>query len=300
MTQLEHQPLRLQVTPVGRARHATWSVARLQRIAGRLATFALLLVVGLLMVLPFLAMLSQSLKGTGEFLQYPFEWLPAHATLANYRLLFSNSQVLRWTLNSFLIAGGVSVLQVLTCSLAAYAFARKRFTGRDPLFWVLMTQVILPYQVTIIPVFLLLSGLHLTDTYFAFWLPFGTNVFGTFLLRQSFITIPHDYDEAARIDGANDFQIYWHVLLPMVRPALVVLVIFTFIFQWNDFLYPLIATQSDSMKTLQVGLAQLQPIGGQPGVLMAGATFAFVPTLVLFVLLQRHIVTGLQSGGLKG
>src|SRR5207248_7482697 len=151
-----------------------------------------------------------------------------------------------------------------------------------------------------IPTFMLLSNLGLTNTYLAYWIPFGTSVFGTFLLRQAFITIPADYDEAARIDGASDLQIYWHVLLPMVRPTLIVLVIFTFILQWNDFLYPLIMTQSDSMKTLQVGLAQLQPIGGQPGVMMAGPTFAFLPTFVLFLLLQRYLVMGLQAGGLKG
>lgn len=276
------------------------SRARDIRLGKLVLTYLLLTLIGLSMILPFAAMLSQSLKNTGEFLRYPFEWIPSQPSLNNYALLFASSRVLRWTLNSAVISLGVVALQLLTCSFAAYAFARKSFPGRDLLFWMLMLQLILPYQVTVIPIFLMLSSLSLINTYFAFWLPFGTSVFGTFLLRQAFITIPRDYDEAARIDGANDFQIFWSVLLPMVRPTLVVLSIFTFLLQWNDFFYPLIVIQSDEMKTLQVGLAQLQPIGGEPGVRMAGATYTFVPTFVLFLLLQRYLVTGVQSGGIKG
>lgn len=263
-------------------------------------TYTLLALVGVLMVLPFLGMVSQSFKTTGEFFEYPFAWIPEDPTLANYRLLFRDSSILRWTLNSLLIAGGCALLQILTASLAGYGFARKQFRGRDLIFWVMLLQLILPYHVTIIPVFLLLTRLHLVDTYWAFWLPFSTSVFSTFLMRQAMITIPMEYDEAARMDGASDLQIYRLVLLPMCRPTVVVLAIFTFLQLWNDFFYALIVVQSDPMKTLQVGLAQLQPIGGQPGVLMAGTTFAFLPTLVLFLTQQRSILRGLQSGGLKG
>ncbi len=262
--------------------------------------YALLTIVGILMVLPFLGMLSQSLKATGEFFEYPFEWIPENPTLQNYRLLFRSSSILRWTLNSLLISGGCAMLQVLTASLAGYGFARKKFRGRDVIFWFMLVQLILPYHVTVIPIFLLLTKLNLVDTYWAFWLPFSTSVFSTFLMRQAMIAIPPEYDEAARMDGASDLQIYWRVLLPMCRPTVVVLAIFTFLQLWNDFFYALIVVQSDSMKTLQVGLAGLQPIGGQPGVLMAGATFAFIPTLILFLTQQRSILSGLQAGGLKG
>jgi multiple sugar transport system permease protein len=263
-------------------------------------TYVLLSIVGILMVIPFVAMLSQSLKVTGEFFQYPFDWFPENPTLQNYRLLFRSSSILRWTWNSLVIAGGCALLQIFTASLAGYGFARKQFWGRDVIFWFMLLQLILPYHVTVIPVFLLLTKLHLVDSYWAFWLPFATNVFSTFLMRQAMITIPQEYDEAARMDGATDLQIYWRVLLPMCRPTVVVLAIFTFLQLWNDFFYALIVIQSDSMKTLQVGLAGLQPIGGQPGVLMAGATFAFIPTFILYLTQQRSILSGLQAGGLKG
>jgi multiple sugar transport system permease protein len=208
--------------------------------------------------------------------------------------------MLRWTLNSLLIATGCTLLQILTCSLAGYGFARKRFWGRDSIFWFMMLQLMMPYQLTVIPVFLFLTKLKLTDTYWAFWLPFATNVFGTFLMRQAMLGIPQEYDEAAKIDGASDLQIYWKIILPMCRPTIAVLAIFAFLHLWNDFFYALIVTQANEMKTLQVGLARLQPIGGLPGVQMAGAVYAFLPTFILFITQQKRIVEGLQAGGLKG
>lgn len=272
----------------------------MRRYLDKAQTYLLLTIVGFFMVIPFLGMLSQAFKATGEFFEYPFEWIPSQPTLANFRLLFRDSLILRWTFNSLLIAIGCALLQILTASLAGYGFTRKQFRGRDLIFWFMLLQLIIPYHVTVIPVFLLLTKLHLVDTYWAFWLPFATNVFSTFLMRQAMFTIPREYDEAAKIDGANDWQIYWRVLMPMCRPTVIVLGIFTFLQLWNEFFYALIVIQSNEMKTLQVGLAQLQPIGGQPGVLMAGATFAFLPTLILYLLQQNRIVEGLQAGGLKG
>ena len=272
---------------------------RVRHILDRALTYVILGVIGVIMVTPFVAMLSLSLKNIGGFYQYPFEWIPDVITWANYQLLFRGSEIIRWTFNSFIIAGGCALLQVLTASLAGYAFARKEFRGRQVIFWLMLVQLILPYHVTIIPVFILLSKLQLVDTYWAFWLPFATSVFSTFLMRQAMLAIPRDYDEAARIDGANDIQIWWRIILPMCRPTVIVLVIFTFLQLWNDFFFALIVVQSDTMRTLQVGLAQLQPIGGQPGVLMAGSVFAFLPTFLLFVVLQRQLIEGLQAGGIK-
>lgn len=272
---------------------------RVRHVLDRVLTYAILAAIGITMVTPFLAMLSLSLKNIGGFYQYPFEWIPDVITWANYQLLFRGSEIIRWTFNSFVIAAGCALLQVVTASLASYAFARKDFRGRHVIFWLMLVQLILPYHVTIIPVFILLSRLQLVDTYWAFWLPFATSVFSTFLMRQAMLSIPRDYDEAARIDGANDVQIWWRIMLPMCRPTVIVLVIFTFLQLWNDFFFALIVTQSDQMRTLQVGLAQLQPIGGQPGVLMAGSVFAFLPTFALFVVLQRQLIEGLQAGGIK-
>ena len=262
-------------------------------------TYLLLLVVGVMMVLPFVAMLSQSFKDTGSYFEYPFRWIPERPTVMNYQHLLSQSMILRWTLNSLLIAGGAAVLQIITASLAGYGFARKRFRGRDIIFWFMLLQLMIPYQVTIIPIFIALSKLHLVNTYWAFWLPFSTSVFSAFLMRQAMLTIPMEYDEAARMDGANDLQIWWRIILPMCRPTVVVLALFAFLQLWNDFFYALIVTQTDKMRTLQVGLASLQPMNIDPGILMAGATFAFLPTFVLFITQQRNMVEGLQSGGLK-
>lgn len=272
---------------------------RVRRVLDRGLTYLILITVGVIMVVPFVAMLSLSLKNIGGFYQHPFQWIPEAITWANYQLLFRGSEIIRWTFNSFVIAAGCALLQVVTASLAGYAFARKEFRGRQVIFWLMLVQLIVPYHVTIIPVFILLSRLQLVDTYWAFWLPFATSVFSTFLMRQAMLDIPRDYDEAARIDGANDIQIWWRIILPMCRPTVIVLVIFTFLQLWNDFFFALIVIQSDQMRTLQVGLAQLQPIGGQPGVLMAGSVFAFLPTFVLFIVLQRQLIEGLQAGGIK-
>jgi multiple sugar transport system permease protein len=272
---------------------------RVRRVLDRGLTYLILLVVGVIMVVPFIAMLSLSLKNIGSFYQYPFQWIPEAITWVNYQLLFRGSEIIRWTFNSFVIAAGCALLQVVTASLAGYAFARKDFRGRHVISWLMLVQLIVPYHVTIIPVFILLSRLQLVDTYWAFWLPFATSVFSTFLMRQAMLDIPRDYDEAARIDGANDLQIWWRIILPMCRPTVIVLVIFTLLQLWNDFFFALIVIQSDQMRTLQVGLAQLQPIGGQPGVLMAGSVFAFLPTFVLFIVLQRQLIEGLQAGGIK-
>lgn len=272
----------------------------MKRTLDRVQTYVLLIVVGFFMVTPFLAMFSQSFKGTGEFFRYPFQWIPDQPTLDSYRLLFRDSAIVRWTFNSLVIAGGCALLQVITASLAAYGFTRKKFWGRDGIFWFMLLQLIVPYHVTIIPVFVLLTRLQLVNTYWAFWIPFATSLFSTFLMRQAMISIPHEYDEAARMDGANDLQIYWRILLPMCRPTVVVLTIFAFLLMWNDFFYALIVVQTNDMRTLQVGLAQLQPIGGQPGVLMAGATFAFLPTFILYLTQQGRLVSGMQAGGLKG
>lgn len=275
-----------------------------RRSLGRAMTYGVLVALALVVAVPFVAMVIHSLRPP-TIPPYPFQWIPQQPTLANYIQLFRDTLILRWTWNSLAISGGVAVMQVLTGSLAAYAFARKQFPGRDIIFWVLMLQVILPYQVTLIPLFIMMTKWKLTNSYFAFWLPFGTSVFGTFLLTQAMKTIPREFDEAARIDGCSDFGIYWRILMPMIRPSLTVLGVFTFILQWNDFLYPLIMTHSNDMRTLQVGLAALRPqggvlIGAELGLLMAGATYAFMPTMLLFLVLQRHIVTGLVTGGLKG
>ncbi len=268
-------------------------------------TYFILILIGATMIVPFVAMLSQSLKPGSQVLEYPFKWIPENPSMENYRMLFKQNPILRWTLNSFIVAGGSTILQLVTCSLAAYAFARTSFPGKDIIFWMMMSMLIIPSQTTLVPLFLLFSKLGLTNTYTALLLPTASSAFGIFLLKQYMEPIPKDYDEAASLDGCTRFQFYWRILMPMCKPALAVLATFNFVTQWNDFLYPLIMTQTRDMFTLQIGLSALQASGsrgemGGMGVVMAGAVWGFIPTFILFVLLQKYLVEGVSSAGLKG
>ncbi len=268
-------------------------------------TYFILVLLGSTMIVPFIAMVSQSLKPGSQVLEYPFRWIPENPSMENYRMLFKQNPIMRWTLNSFIVAGGSTILQLITCSLAAYAFARTSFPGKDILFWMMMSMLIIPSQTTLVPLFLLFSKLNLTNTYTALLLPTASSAFGIFLLKQFMEPIPKDYDEAASLDGCTRFQFYSKILLPMCKPALAVLATFNFVTQWNDFLYPLIMTQTRDMFTLQIGLSALQASGsrgemGGMGVVMAGAVWGFIPTFILFLLLQKYLVEGVSSAGIKG
>jgi multiple sugar transport system permease protein len=274
--------------------------ALLRRVAALALTYLVLTVIALLMLAPFVAMVSQSLKPNLQVLQFPFRWIPESPGLRNYEVLFSQSYMLRWFFNSGLVAVAVTLLHVFTGSLSGYVFARKEFPGRDLIFWAFMSLLLVPGQVMLIPLFIILRTFGLVNTYLALILPSATSIFATFLMRQFIKTLPRDYDDAARIDGASEFGIYWRVILPLVRPALAVLATFTFIGQWNDFLFPLVVMTSIEMNTLSVGLARLQPMGGEAGVTFAAATFSFIPTAAVFLALQKHVIKGIALSGVKG
>lgn len=200
---------------------------------------------------------------------------------------------------------GTSLLQMLLCSMAAFGFGRTRFKGRGVLLWLLMLLLVIPIQTRILPLFIVFSELKLLNTFWA-WLPFCSDAFGIYLLMQYMQAIPLDFDEAARIDGASLFRTYRSIILPQTKPALVVLVTFNFVNQWNDFLYPLIVTRSDKMYTLQLGLSNLYSSAtrgeaGGMGVALAGAVISFIPTLLIYVCFQDKIIDGMNiSAGVKG
>lgn len=186
-------------------------------------------------------------------------------------------------------------------SLAAYAFARMQFRGRDILFLLYLGTLMIPGQVTIVPLFILMKYLNWVDTYQALILPGSFTAFGTFLLRQFFLSIPFELEDAARIDGCSRFGMYWRIILPLSGPALATLAIFTFIQQWNNFLWPLIVTNSDSMKTLPLGIAMFQTQNGtQWHLMMAASAIAIVPTLILFIFAQKYFVKGITLSGMGG
>lgn len=260
-----------------------------------------LLPTALFMLAPFVWMVSTSLKTSGQVFEYPPNLIPHPIEWGNYLKVFTVLPFARFFLNSFIVAASVTVLQLVTSSLAAYAFARLRFPGRDALFLGYLGTLMIPGQVVIIPNFILLRYLGWINTYQGLILPAAFSAFGTFLLRQFFLTIPNELEDAAVVDGASRFQIYLRVILPLSGPALSALAIFTFLFQWNSFLFPLVVTNSVDMNTLTVGLRTLQ---GQYNtawtLLMAGSVVALLPVLLVFVVAQRYFIRGITLTGLGG
>jgi len=265
-----------------------------------LLIYVLILLICALTVGPFLIMISVSLRPNFSFMTFPISLIPPQPGLDNYIRLFHQTSIGRWILNSVFISTSVTFLQALTCSLAGFAFARGSFPGREVIFWAFMSTLMVPSTVTIVPIFLILSRLGWVDTYAALIIPAATSVFGTFLMRQYFVTIPRDYDDAALIDGANLWQTYYRVILPLGKPALATLATLTFLGHWNDFLYPLIVTTKSSMRPLTVGLATMVVQEGGAGVQMAGATITFLPTFLIFLFMQRYVVQGIALSGIKG
>ncbi len=272
------------------------------RIALRILFLSL---VGVTVVFPFYILLIEALHPNLVTMPYPVELWPKEISLDNYRYLFANNSIGRWALNSLVISLGTSLLQALLCSMAAFGFGRTRFRGRKTLLSLMMLLLVIPIQTRILPLFIVFSEMKLLNTFWA-WLPFISDAFGIYLLMQYMQAIPLDFDEAARIDGASLLRTYASVILPQTRPALVVLITFNFVNQWNDFLYPLIVTRSDRMYTLQLGLSNIYSSatrgeGGGMGVALAGAVISFIPTLLIYVCFQNKIIDGMNiSAGVKG
>ena len=263
--------------------------------------FATLLVGALLMCGPFIWMISTSLKPSAEVFRFPPTLLSTNPQPGNYARIFSTIPFGRALLNSVIVATSVTVLQLVVCSMAAYAFACLRFRGREVLFLIYLAALMVPSQVTLIPNFILIRNLGWIDSYQGLILPYAFSSFGTFLLRQYMKTIPGELIEAARIDGANHAQIYAGVVVPLSLPALGALAIFTFVAQWNNFLWPLITTSKPDMQVTTVALASLQgQFNTDWPLLMTGSVLAIVPMLVVFALGNRSFIAGITSSGFGG
>jgi multiple sugar transport system permease protein len=267
---------------------------------GSSALHIVLFVGAILVLLPFIWMVAGSFKPASEFYAHPDRLLPLEPSIDAYIDIWSAIPFARLFANSVIFAMGVSVLSLFLDSLAAYALARLGFRGKRIAFWIVLIVLMVPFQITLVPLFLTVVDLGWIDTYAGLILPRATNAFGIFLLRQFFVSIPRDYDEAARIDGASEFYIYRKIILPLSKPALATLFIFHFTYNWNDFLWPLVITTSAEMRTLPAGLALFM---GQHTVeqalLLAGATLTLLPLLVAFLLAQRQFVRGVATTGLK-
>jgi multiple sugar transport system permease protein len=266
-----------------------------------LVSHIVLILGSLAFVVPFLWMLLTSLKTLGESTHVPPVIIPVSPQWSNFSEVLATLPFFQFYINTLLMAAGRTLGQLFFCSLAAYAFARIEFPGRDALFVVALSALMIPTYLLLLPQYLIMKDLGWLNSLQALIVPGLFSAFGTFLLRQFFLTIPKELDEAARIDGANHFQIYWQLILPLARPALIALSIFVVLWSWNDLMWPLVVNDSVDKMTLSVGLASLQ---GEHTtnfpVLMAGAVLAIWPMLVIFITLQRYFVEGIAITGLKG
>lgn len=269
-------------------------------VANRIIVRVFIAVGVVLALVPFIWMVSGSFRSESDLFGHPASLLPTSLTLHGYISVWQQLPFLRLLLNSFVFAGVTTALTLLFDSLSAYALARLRFRGRNLCFILVLITLMVPFQVTLIPVFVELFHFGWLDTYQGLIVPRATSAFGIFLLRQSFISIPTELDEAARIDGASHLRIYWSVILPLSKPALATVAVLNFMNLWNDLLWPLVVTSSPDMLTLPAGLTLF---GGahvtDHAVLLAGATISLLPIAVAFFLAQKYFVAGVATTGLK-
>jgi multiple sugar transport system permease protein len=267
----------------------------------RIALYAILILGLLVVVGPFLWMALASFKPEAEIRAAPPTWWPHTWTLANYDSLFTRLDFPRYFTNSLVVAVLTTVGNLLFCSLLGYALAKLTFPGRRLLFLTVLGMLMVPGMVLFVPQFVLVSNLGLANSYAGLVLPFLAGPFGVFLMRQFLLSIPDDLLEAARVDGAGEWRIFWRVVLPLCRPALATLGILTFLTSWNNFLWPLVVATTADKYTLPVALA-LFSVGQHRadfGLLLAGAVVVVLPVLIVFLLLQRHFMRGIATTGLK-
>jgi multiple sugar transport system permease protein len=282
------------------------AVRRRALSAGKLLDLAALLVLGagaIFMILPFLWMFSTSLRPSADSYKLPPAWLPTEWRFENYGAVFSSSvPIVAFALNSIKVTFLVTIGQLITCSMAGFAFARLRFPGRNLLFILLLASLMVPGQVTIIPIFIIMRRLGLVDNHWSLILPGLTSAFGVFLLRQFFLTLPQDLLDAAKIDGAGPWTSYLRIGLPLAGPSLAALTIITFNGTWNNFFYPYIFINTWEKMTLPLGITALRGYmsSGNASVVMAAVALAITPVLILFLLAQRWFIAGVTRTGLKG
>jgi multiple sugar transport system permease protein len=267
---------------------------------GDYVTYAILFAGAVVMLLPFAWMLSTSFKGGEAIFVMPPQLVPEAPTLANYERIFGTMPMGQFLLNSVFVSVTSTVIMVLNCAMAGYAFARIRFPGREIIFYAYLATLMIPQQVTLVPLFVLMTWLGWGNTYQALILPASFGAFGTFLLRQFFLKLPREVEEAAFVDGAGYVRIFFTIGLQLARPALATLAVFSFMASWNAFLWPLIITSNQSMMTLPVGLSFLNGrYGTDWAVLMAGAVIGTLPIIAVYVFAQKYIIQGLATTGLK-
>ncbi|MER5502930.1 MULTISPECIES: carbohydrate ABC transporter permease [unclassified Streptomyces] len=271
--------------------------------ARRVLVYVLLSLGLLVMSAPFLWMAVSAFKTQTDLSASPPVWLPTEWTLENFRQLLDKLDLPLYFMNSVIVAVLVTVSNLVFCSMLGYALAKLNFAGRNKIFGLVLGALMVPGNLMLLPLFVLMSKLQLIDSYAGLVLPFAAGAFGVFLMRQFMQSIPDELLEAARMDGAGEWYIFWRIVMPLVKPALATLSIFTFLGSWNNFVWPLIATNDPDKYTLPVALATFatdpNKAGGSNGMLMAGSFLIVLPVLVVFIALQRHFTQGIATAGMK-
>ncbi|MEQ9232961.1 carbohydrate ABC transporter permease [Coleofasciculus sp. E2-BRE-01] len=273
-----------------------------KQIWQRLWTYILLSAIALVMLFPLFWLISTSLKSSTEnIFAFPPQLLPSQPTIENYSKVWQTNPFGQYIWNSCIVAILTVTFNLLFCSLAAYPLARLNFRGRDIIFAIIVSTIMIPFQIVMIPLYILMVQLGLRNSYLGIIFPSLASAFGIFLLRQAFQGVPKELEEAARMDGCSELGLWWHVMIPAVRPALVTLAIFVFIGSWSDFLWPLIVLDRPEYYTLPLGVARLAGTFSLDWRLIAaGSVISIAPVLLFFILMQRHIVPNDSGSGVKG
>lgn len=272
------------------------------KIGLRVVQYLLMAIVGVLAIAPVYWLLTSSLKNPGDIYTFPPDWFPTTWRWENFREAWESAPFDRYYVNSIVVTVVGTAAQICIAALSAYAFSFLRFPFKGPLFLLMLGAMMVPGNVVLMPNYLTIAALGWVNTYQGLIVPSIGSVFAMFLLRQHMLTLPGEIIEAAKVDGASHFRILWQVVLPMSKPMVVTVVIISLVERWNDFIWPLVSTSVDSMRTLPIGLLQLQNSEGYTnwGAVMAATTFVVVPVLIVFFIAQRHIIAGLTQGATKG
>ena len=263
--------------------------------------FVVLLVIGLTMLVPFFWTLSSSLKYDREIFEYPIKWIPEVLRWSNYEEVWTRVNFLTYYLNTIKLSLILTIGQVFTCSLAAYSFAQMDYPGRDKIFSCYLATMMVPWHAIMIPQFIIIKNLGFYDSHWSIILMNLFSAFGVFLLRQFMLGIPMELSEAARIDGCGELKIYSQIIMPMCKPGLATLVVFTFNFMWNDYMGPMIYLNTDKLKTIQIGLAAFRTeYGAEYGLIMAGTVCSLLPMVLIYCVAQKYLIEGIAFSGLKG
>jgi multiple sugar transport system permease protein len=267
----------------------------------RAGLYAGLSVITLITLLPFIWMISSSLKYDTDVFSVPIQWIPASPVWSNYTVIWQKINFSLFIFNSFKLSVIITIIQVLTCSFGAYGFTKCRFPGRDTLFFLYVATIAIPWQVYMLPQYVEMRMLHLTNTHVGYVLMHCFTAFGVFLVRQFYVSIPDELLDAARIDGLNEYGTFFRIVLPLSKPVLATLTIFTFVNIWNDFMGPMIYFDSVYLKTIPLGIRMfLGQYSTEYGLIMAASVVSLVPVFVVFLMFQRFFVEGVATTGLKG